>query len=236
MRVLLCRPHRDSEATTRLLAANGHTSRIAPVIEIVPLAFDETSVGTVDALVLTSAHAAQVLRSDVVARWAGHPVYTVGQATGTAATRAGFHDVRIGGGDAASLISLLQLTLPAPRRLVYLAGHVRKPTLEATLKPERYTVGVVEVYDARETEGWDAHVVADLGSGSINGVMHFSRRSAALALDYATRAGVGDAFRQLPHFCISLDVADVLSETGVDTVTTAASPSEDALLRLIPAA
>jgi uroporphyrinogen-III synthase len=230
MRVLLCRARQDSEATMRKLIAAGHSGLLAPVIEIVALDPDLTAARGIDALLMTSAHAATMLRESDAIRWAGCPLYAVGRRTAAAARRRGFREVRIGDGDAAALLDLLALTLPAPAHLLYLAGHLRKANLEEGLQRSGYRLSVAEVYDAREAAGWDDSVHDALMQGSIQACLHFSRRSAELALGFAAKGRIAAAFAELRHVCISQDAASPLFEAGIASLSVASQPSEDSML------
>ncbi len=229
MRVLVCRARRDGEATARALAARGHEPVAAPVLVFAPLVFTLPS-WRADALVITSAQAPAMLTDPQIEALAPCPVYTVGQGSGAAARRRGFADVRVGAGDAASLSSLLALTLPPASRLLYLAGRPRKPDLEAAAA-KRYALSVIEIYEAREAPPWSRDIIATMRSGRVDACLHYSRRSAELALAFAERAGVSDAFGRLRHVCVSTDVAAPLRAAGAsDWIFTTATPDEAGVL------
>ncbi len=76
-----------------------------------------------------------------------------------------------------------------------------------------------EVFDAlaREPPGLEA-------------VLHYSRRSAALALALARSAGREPALYRLKHLCLSHDVAVPLVEAGLAAHFVPARPDEASLL------
>ncbi len=231
MRVLVTRAEPEAGRTAEALARRGHEAVPAPVT-----AFRRTGAalpgGRYDAVVATSHHAfaARSEGEDGVER--ARPVFAVGSRTAAAARAAGFRDVRVGAGDASGLADLLRLTLPRPARLLYLAGRDRKPVLEEALAAAGYGIAAVSVYAAEPVEAWPAAALAALRSGAVAAALHYSRRSADLALALAAREGVGDALLALRHLCLSADAAAPLLERGA-TVGIAGRPDEDALLALL---
>jgi uroporphyrinogen-III synthase len=74
---------------------------------------------------------------------------------------------------------------------------------------------------------------AALRAGEVNGVLHFSRRSAVIYLDCARAAGVLDSALKPFHYCLSNVVAEPLVAAGARRVMIAQSPEENALLELV---
>ena len=69
-----------------------------------------------------------------------------------------------------------------------------------------------------------------LARRDLDAILHYSRRSAAVALALADAAGHGGAFRALRHYCLSADVAAPLEAAGVPVHFVAARPRETDLL------
>lgn len=232
MRVLVTRAAVDAPRTVEALAARGHDAVRAPVTEVratgaaVPWA-------RADALAATSHHAFAALDANVDRSL---PVFAVGRRTAEAARAAGFRDLRVGTGDAAGLATLLHLTLPRPARLLYLAGRHRKPDLEAALDAAGCAVEVAETYAAEAVERWPDAVLDALRGGRVDAALHFSRRSADLALGLADAAGLGDALLGLRHACLSADAAAPLLERGAAAVAWTEHPDEDSLMAVLAAA
>ena len=85
-----------------------------------------------------------------------------------------------------------------PRRIVYLAGRDRKPDIERALRFTGQVVETVETYEARPAAALATPVVTALRDGSVDGVLHFSRRSVTLFIDLAAKEGIkASAFRHL---------------------------------------
>lgn len=232
MRILLTRAEADAAGTAAILERRGHEAVLAPVTEIRPTGAAWPP-GRFDGVVATSRHALAAPGAEIDR---GLPVFAVGQSTAAAARAAGFRDVRIGAGDAAGLAGLLRLTLPRPARLLYLAGRDRKAALEPALGAAGYEVSTVEVYAAEAVVAWPAAALDALREHRIDAVLHYSRRSADLAVALAHRAGLEDAFLLLRHICLSGDCAEILMERRAASVAIADRPDEEALLAALDAA
>jgi uroporphyrinogen-III synthase len=226
-RIALMRADDDSAATAAELAALGFEAAIAPAIEIraLPAVLPE---GRFDALVATSPRAIRGLRAADCARLATIPLYVVGARAACAAEKAGLALAAESSVDAAALAVGLARTLPPRARLLYLAGRDRKPTLEAALAAAGLAVEAVELYAAEAREAWSARESAAVAA--CGGALHYSRRSAALAVGLAARAGLAERFRALLHVCLSADVVEPLAAAGATRIVVAAAADEARLL------
>ena len=230
MRVLVTRAEADAARTAGALARLGHEAVIAPALAIAPRPF-HLRARRPDALLATSRHAFAAPLPEAIGR--GAPVFAVGERTAEAARAAGYRDVRVGAGDGAGLASLVALTLPRPATLVYLAGRDRKAEVEAALAAAGYRVEVAEVYAAEPIGAWPAAAVEALRAGAVAAALHYSRRSATLALNLARRHGVIAPFLSLEHLCLSADAAEALVAAGAPAAATAARADEGSLLALL---
>jgi uroporphyrinogen-III synthase len=78
-----------------------------------------------------------------------------------------------------------------------------------------------------------AAVVAALARGTLDGVLHFSRRTAQAYLDCAARAQMLDRALRSQHFCLSRQVAEPLIAAGATSARIAPHPDEAALIDVI---
>jgi len=231
VRLLLTRPEPDAARTAAALRAAGHEVLAAAVLRIEPVAAD-LGAGPWAAVLLTSANAARAVaahpRRDELSRC---PVLAVGRRSAEAARRAGFADVVSADGDVAALVALAAARF-AGTRLLYLAGQERAGDLAVDLARHGLDVHTVVVY-AAVAQALRPDVQATLAAGAIDGVVHYSPRSAAAFLDGARRAGLMPAVIAGAHYCLSAAVAAPLVAAGVATVRIAPTPDEPALLGLI---
>ena len=228
MRVLVTRPAAQAGRTAARLRAAGHEPVPAPVLAIV--ATGAAWPKPLDALVLTSAQAALTMPERAARDWRDVPAFAVGERTAQALRARGFGNVTSSGSDAAALAALMSATLPPGAAVLYAAGHDRKPVLEHALAIAGLALAVVEVYAARPAPDWDPAIRARLLAGTLDAVLHYSARSAALALSQAAGAGMRQAFLALRHHCVSDDAAAPLVAAGATIVVVAGRPDEDSLL------
>jgi len=228
MQVLVTRAKEDAERTAQKLSALGHEALIAPMLRVVPTE-DEMPTGTYEAIVVTSAHAAQALSPHVPNNAA---IFAVGERTAATLQAAGFTAVTAGEGDAASLARLVRDRLRPPLTLLHVAGRHHKEEPASSLRAAGFKVLTWEAYEARAAEALTEAAQEALRTGKIGAVLHYSRRSADLFVRLAGKAALQAAFLRCPHLCLSLDVAMPLEAAGAATLV-ADRPNEDALLRLV---
>lgn len=233
MRVLITRPMMDADRTAERLRALGHHALIDPVIEIEPLV-PQTVLGEDFAgLVFTSANAARIAaKPDVLKPLLSLPVFAVGTHTAEVARDCGFQNVAAAAGDVNALGELLAASLPAPSRVLHVAGEDRAGDLPAALVRAHIGVETLVIYRARASAALRDATRDALRSGRIDAVLHFSPRSAALFVQLADAAGRGGEIRALRHFCLSAAVAEPLKAFGA-SVEIASAPDEAALLELL---
>jgi uroporphyrinogen-III synthase len=130
------------------------------------------------------------------------------------------------------LAALVAARLQAPARLLYLAGEERSGDLAGLLRDKNFAVETVLVYRAVAATDLPPAAAAALTAG-IDGVFHFSRRSAEAYLQAARRSGLlQDALAEPIHYCLSERIAEPLRDAGAANVRIAARPDEAALIAL----
>ena len=232
MRLLVTRPEPDGERTGAALRGRGHDVLLAPLLRVEAIACDlgEAAYG---AVVMTSANAARAVAAHPCrAVLAALPAFTVGRRTAEAARAAGFADVRSADGDKADLAALLRAEYEAARGpLLYLAGEDRAGELD--LSASGIAVVTTVIYRTAAAERFPDSVAAALAAGAIDGVLHFSRRSAEAYLACGRRAGVLAAALAPLQLCLSAAVAEPLAAAGARAVRIAFRPDETAMLELV---
>jgi uroporphyrinogen-III synthase len=232
--VLVTRPEPENERTAALLRQRGHDVVLAPLLRMEPV---EASLGGGPwvAVVITSINAARAIASHPqLGRIKSLPLFAVGRRSADAARAAGFGDVASAEGDAADLVRLISGRLPHTELpLLYLAGEERAADIAAELVPEGLVVHTAVVYRAAKVTSFPRDALAELTAGTVEGVLHFSRRSAEAYLACAEAAGLLTAALAPSQFCLSRQVAEPLAAAGVPNVRVAARPNERALLELV---
>ena len=230
MRLLVTRSEPDAARTAAALRARGHDVVLAPLLRIELLDF-ELPDEPWSAVVMTSANAARAVaehprRTALIAREA----FAVGRHTADAARAAGFRTVHSADGDKDDLADMLRARrgeTAAP--LLYLAGEERAGDLAAGDGP----VVTVVVYRALKAEHFTPEVAAALARRALDGVLHFSTRSAQAYLDCASRDGILEAALAPLHVCISRQVAQPLAAAGAAAIRIAPRPDESAMIEVV---
>ncbi|HZP71351.1 MAG TPA: uroporphyrinogen-III synthase [Pseudolabrys sp.] len=232
MRVVVTRPHADSERTAAALERLGHEALVAPLMRIEPV--DADLAGRWSSIAITSANAPAAI--------AGHaggvaltrlPVFAVGARSAEAAKHAGFADVSSANGDVNDLVRLIAARCAGAKTpLLYLAGEDRAADLVAELSARGVVAEMRVVYRAVPVP-FPTVLAAALEAGDVDAVLHFSRRSAELFVSGARAAGVAGPALDVRHLCLSAQVAEALA--GAGRVAIAARPDEAALINLLQA-
>jgi len=234
VRVLVTRPEPDGERTAQKLRARGCDVLLGPVLRIRHLEDADLGAGPWDAVAMTSANAAHALerhsRRLEVTRL---PALTVGRRTAEAARAVGFTNMASANGNEQALAHLIGAHIARGNILLYLAGEDRAGDLATAVAPHGVRVETVVVYRAVAADRLPEPAAAAVRAGEVNGVLHFSRRSAVIYLDCARAAGVLDSALKPFHYCLSNAVAEPLVAAGASRVMVAQSPEENALLDLV---
>jgi len=236
VRLLVTRPKPDAERTAAALRGRGHSVIVIPLLHIEVAGGAEIGHGPWTAILVTSANAAAAIaRHERFAELRTLPVFAVGERSAQAMRAAGFGDVTSAGGDVAVLARLVAEQLKPGSPLLYLAGADRSGDLAGALSAHGFVVHTAVVYRAVAADVFPPTATEAL-AGGIDGVLHFSRRSAQTYVNVARAAGLGEsALRKLAHFCLSAQVAEPLAQAGAPDVRVAPEPTEAALTALIPA-
>ncbi len=230
MKLLVTRPVADGARIAATLRARGHAVALAPLLRIDVVAA-EFGLGPWDGVVMTSAHAAYALaahgrRAELVRL----PAFVVGRRTAAAAREIGFTQVSSADGDADDLVRMLARSPGS--RLLYVAGEDQASDLAAVLGKAGTSVETVVTYRAVAEAVLPGEIAAALAAGAIDGVLHFSARSAATFVAALDAAGLRSALA-LPQFCLSAQVSKPLVAAGAGDLRIAAHPDETALLELV---
>jgi uroporphyrinogen-III synthase len=232
VRFLVTRPAADAARTAAALRARGHDAIVAPLLTVEILSDAELGDGPWSAILLTSANAARAIaahpRRDELRRIPG---FAVGRQTAQELQAAGFSDVTSADGDVDDLAALVAARLRTPGRLLYLAGEERAGDLAGALRARSFAVDTVVVYRVAAAEALPAEATAAL-RGDLDGVLHYSRRSAAAFVAAARRSGLLEAALRPTHYCLSAKVAEPLRQAGAAKLRIAARSDEAALFAL----
>ena len=233
MRLLVTRPQAEAERTAQALRRLGHEVVLAPMLQIEPVQAS-LDAGRWSAIMMTSGNAARAIaQHSARTALAGLPVFAVGRQTAAAAREAGFADVVSAEGDAGDLAQLVRTRASKHGPLLYLAGNDISRDLAGELAKSGIAVETVVIYRAEAVGALPDDAREALASGALDGVLHYSRRSANIFLDCVAEPRLRDAARPLIHYCLSRRVAEPLAGQGFADVRVASGPQEAAMLDLV---
>jgi uroporphyrinogen-III synthase len=208
---------------------------VAPLLRIEPITDVPLPAGPWAAIVFTSANAVTAFTAHPAKPSLLHvPVFTVGARTEEVAHAAAFGEVQSAYGDVAALAGLIVSRLAdRAKPILYLAGEDRAGDLAGLLAGYGFVVHTMPIYRAVAVARLPEAARLALANDRIDGVMHFSRRSAeaflaAIDADHLREQGLA-----LRHLCLSADVAAPLIAAGVERVEVARRPDQDSLLALL---
>ncbi len=233
MRLLVTRPEEGGEHSATILRARGHDVLLVPLLRIEPIARADLGAPPWSAILLSSANAARAIAAhprmgelDLL------PALAVGRRTAEVARTVGFVDVQSADGDMRDLIRIAAVRFAGSRApLLYLAGEERARDLAGDIAGVE--LRTVVVYRAVKLLSLPSSVGSALNENRLDGVLHFSLRSAEAYVACAQAAGLLDKALALFHFCLSQRVAGALA--GAEKVCIAERPDEAALLDLVGA-
>jgi uroporphyrinogen-III synthase len=228
-RVLVTRPQPGAERTAERLRAFGFEPVVMPLTETVALPHVLPEV-VPDLVLATSPQAFRHLVPEIAGLLSGIPLRVTGKATAASARQAGFLDVKETGGDVSRLMASISAMIVPGLRILYLAGHVRRPELEQHLAARGASLTVVEVYDTLSVSYSTDKICTLNTDGELAAVLLTSVNCVArlreLTGDPETSQAIGNAVL----ICLSSRIADVARTLFSNPVLVASAPSEDALL------
>ncbi|MCX5494715.1 uroporphyrinogen-III synthase [Kaistia dalseonensis] len=232
MKILVTRPEPDAARTAARLEALGHETAIASILvaEFLPPPAGLVRPRTI---LLTSGNATRgVARWPEIADWADIPVLCVGEHTAALALEAGFSDVRSADGDVEDLTALVMaIRRPEDGPLLYLTTDARSGRLAEDLTAAGYPIEVVESYRMQPLAALPDSVVGDIRSGTLDGVLLYSQRTAAIFRALVDQHELAPFMSAVRLFAISDKAA---SPFDFGRISVAAEPTEDSLLALLP--
>jgi uroporphyrinogen-III synthase len=231
MRLLVTRPEDEALRTVKALRALGHEVIVAPLLSIEYIRGADFGPPPWAGILITSANAARAValhprKKELLAL----PLLAAGDHSAAAARAAGFTDVTSAGGDATDLARAATARFAgSSAALLYLAGADRARELTDILRGLH--VRTITVYRAVKAERLPPAAQSALAAGTLDGVLHYSRRSAEAYLALAEAAGLREKALAPRQYCLSARIAEALADAPC--VLIAERPTEPALLHLI---
>jgi uroporphyrinogen-III synthase len=245
MRVLVTRPEPGAERTAALLRARGHEAVVLPLTRTVPLAQNHDALQHIEAgaYAVTSAAALRHWQTmDIAAKQLAVPLYAVGEATGQAATQAGFRDVRTGLGNGDGLAALIardvdnsRLNLSDAAPLLYVAGRIRRSRFEEAAKAENLPIEVVEIYNTERISYSTDYILRHFFTNNETAIFLYSHNAASILFDHLKQNSLHKQLKNSTFYCLSAHVATAVPAHCPAQIRIAAEPNEPELLALLDA-
>lgn len=232
MRLLITRPREDAEPLAALLGERGIETALEPLMSIIDSDTPDPDLSGVQALLITSANGIRAFARRVADR--DIAVCAVGDASARAAGDLGFGDVASASGDVEALAAMVKADrVPGAGALLHVAGTAVAGDLSGLLEAAGFEVLRAVLYEARAAESLSAETRDAMEAGTLDGVLLFSPRTAALFAELVTDAGVSETCRGLIAYCLSPAVAEKAQSLAWRDVVVATEPSQEALLRAL---
>ncbi len=229
MRLLITRPREDAEPLAAALGERGIEAVLEPLMSITDVDASDLDPDGVQALLITSANGIRAFarrhsRRDIA-------VFAVGDASARTAFELGFAEVRSAAGDVDALAALVRDKLDSGAgALLHIAGSHVAGDLSGLLEAAGFDVRRQVLYQATAAEKLSPVTVDELKSGTLDGVLLFSPRTAELFVKLAAAAGLEEACRPLVAYCLSQAVADNAEALTWRRVMVASEPNQQSLL------
>ena len=236
MRLLITRPLADAEPLAQQLQGLGHQTVIEPLLDIRYLdtaaADTERLLDGAQALLVTSANG---LRAFVAASpLRDVAVYAVGEASALAATQAGFSKVDSATGDVEALARrVIEQLQPQDGALLHVAGSRVAGDLAGSLGRAGFDVRRAVLYDAIKARQLSSPVNHDIATGSFDGVLLFSPRTAESFVALIEQAGLSETCEGMTAYCLSDAVAEKARVLNWCQVRVAARPDQQSLIETV---
>lgn len=230
-RLLLTRPEEDSIGLRDALTDMGVDSVIAPLMQIANIPGPDIDTATLQGFLVTSANGVRALAARTNNR--DLPVYAVGDATARAARDIGFGSVTSASGDVDDLaILVIHACDPGDGAFYHAVGTVTAGDLSGRLTAARFEMVREKIYEAKTVDQLPANAAMALASGSIDGVVIYSPRTAQTFVERVAAAGLIMILAEVQLFALSENVRDAAGNAWDETIV-AEMPTQESLLNAI---
>ena len=239
----MTRPEPGAGKTADLLRDRGHDPLLMPLSRTVALTENspDLSAAPAGAMVVTSAAALRHWQAaGIDPMRLVVPIYTIGEATGHAARKAGFRDVRSGDATGSELARTIaddvasgHIDLSDARPLLHVAGRVRHGGFEAAISAAKLPLQVIEIYEIEEISYSTDFILQHFSTGEPVAVLFYSGNAATLFFKLFTDAERRKRLESGRFLCMSDHVAAGVPVQLKAQIRVAAEPREQDLLSLL---
>jgi uroporphyrinogen-III synthase len=230
--LLITRPDPDASFSAARLLAMSLTPITMPLLQRIDLDVEVPDAEGFSAVVMTSANAVRSLsEAGVVNRFTHLPVYAVGLQTASEAQLHGFKTIVHVDRNLAGLADHLAHGR-IEGKVFYPCGTHLSGDLAKTVAPFGVDVLTCPTYDMVRVETVPEPVIEEIENGGIDGVLLYSRRTAAAFVALVGSKISPEAHKRLAMLCFSEKVAEPLIEGRFARISLAEHPDEEAMMTL----
>ena len=204
---LTTRPLADGLNDVAVLAERNIMCLPAPMLTIKPLTPDLSELENVEAIVLTSRHAAKLLKGKIAANI---PCYVVGTSTARVAKESGFQNIIVGGGDGKTLVD--RISQDELRAVLWVAAVDTGFNIQGALRQKGITTFTTQIYKAEKVHTLPPDVIAALDEGKVRAVLIHSGRAAIQLSHLLDKNGYNRQKQQIAIIAISSRAAEVCGQ------------------------
>jgi uroporphyrinogen-III synthase len=228
--VLITRPEPGASQTADRVRQLGFDPVIASVLEVDRKGRLSAAPVNWVASILTSQNA--ILSVPLAHRT--KPAFTVGQATATLASSAGFQNIISGDADATALVPLIaEHVSPAEGSLFFPTGRFRGKALADALRERGYRVIRRVAYQAVPVRALPQAALTRLRHRQLDVAMFFSTETASHFVRLVRQTGLEESVEDVEAVSISEGAAVALRHLKWRAVTVAPKPNQEAMLALL---
>lgn len=230
--VLITRPEEDALEYESELQNLGFKVLVDPMLVIKPVEFEPAPLDGFQGLLFTSAHAVRFFSEDVLER--NIPVYVVGERTKAEVERFGYNTVFSADGTGVDLVELVKEHITdQDTLLVHVRGLDVARDLSEDLGREGFRVQKLIVYKAQDVDRLRDETLYALGSGALDAVTFFSKRTAQVFLRNVEEANLSGALADIKALCISESVLKCVQAFSWSGTYVAQRPNRQGMLELL---
>ena len=235
MRLIVTRPEPDASRTAQALVALGHAPILSPMLDVVADPAAALPKRDFQAVLVTSGNAVRALAAHRErGRVEALPLLAVGDQTALIAKRSGFVGARSAGGAVDDLAALVERQLrPGDGPLLHVAGEVVAGDLAGRLAAAGFEVERAVLYRTHARPRLAEAAADALRDGGADGVLLYSRRSAAAFAQALRAGGLAPLAGNIVCFCLSAPIAELLPAVATGPVLVAERPDQISLFALV---
>lgn len=234
--ILITRPLADAQMTAEALKERGYDSIQAPVLRISPLNFTLPAAEEIDALMVTSHNAADLMHH-LQQSYKMKPVYAIGRRTTDSLRQAGFSRIIEGSGTGPELTKRLMRDLSPQSRILHLCGrHLSSESEAAKKMQDLLHINNMPVYEALEVTTLPEAVLKALKNQTIHSAIFFSARTLSIFENLCVQHDVTDTLQHIEALCLSPNVLRSATLSYWRDVRAATDPQTDCLYALLDTA